>query len=133
MERGMNLGDRPLDPLLWALSDDYVLPPTQSYVNAAIIAVFAFLVPLLTMEINYFRLAVYRSWRRQAAKVDRGKRNRRTRKKTRDGNGNGNGNGNGKQRMMMSLEGAGGVVDSICQINGIVIQNALLCYCLYRT
>jgi hypothetical protein len=30
-------------------------------------------------------------------------------------------------------EGRGGVVDSICQINGIVIQNALLCYCLYRT
>ena len=52
-----------LDPLLQALNSDYILPATQSIGNAAIIAVFAYLVPLLTMEINFFRLAVYKSWR----------------------------------------------------------------------
>ena len=55
----------PMDPLLSALEEDYVLPATQSIANAAIIAVFAYIVPLLTMEINFFRLAVYKSWRRQ--------------------------------------------------------------------
>lgn len=54
-----------MDPLLSALEEDYVLPATQSIANAAIIAVFAYIVPLLTMEINFFRLAVYKSWRRQ--------------------------------------------------------------------
>ncbi len=54
-----------IDPFLSALSADYVLPPYQPIANAALIAVFAYLVPLLTMEINYFRLAVYKSWRRQ--------------------------------------------------------------------
>lgn len=49
---------------LKAKSADYELPPTQGLANAAIIAVFAYLVPLLTMEINYFRLAAYKSWRR---------------------------------------------------------------------
>jgi len=46
------------------MSPDYILPTSQSIGNAAIIAVFAYLVPLLTMEINFFRLAVYKSWRR---------------------------------------------------------------------
>ena len=41
------------------------LPEEQSLVNAAIVVVFAYLVPLLTMEINYFRLAAYKSWRRR--------------------------------------------------------------------
>jgi len=49
---------------LKAKGADYELPPTQGLANAAIIAVFAYLVPLLTMEINYFRLAAYKSWRR---------------------------------------------------------------------
>jgi len=53
-----------IDPLLSAMSPDYILPTSQSIGNAAIIAVFAYLVPLLTMEINFFRLAVYKSWRR---------------------------------------------------------------------
>ena len=52
------------EPLLDSLSDEYVLPTSQSFANAAIIAVFAFLVPLLTMEINFFRLAAYRAWRK---------------------------------------------------------------------
>ena len=55
-----------LDPLLSALNEDYIndLPTSQSIANGAIIAIFAYLVPLLTMEINYFRFAVYKSWRR---------------------------------------------------------------------
>ena len=56
-----------IDPLLSAMSPDYILPTSQSIGNAAIIAVFAYLVPLLTMEINFFRLAVYKSWRRMNA------------------------------------------------------------------
>lgn len=56
-----------LDPLLSALNEDYIndLPTSQSIANGAIIAIFAYLVPLLTMEINYFRFAVYKSWRRE--------------------------------------------------------------------
>ncbi|KAL7546304.1 hypothetical protein ACHAWF_009633 [Thalassiosira exigua] len=53
-----------MEPLLSALEDDHPLPPVQPLANAAIVAVLAYLVPLLTMEINYFRLAAYRSWRR---------------------------------------------------------------------
>ena len=56
-----------IDPLLSAYADDYILPPCQSVTNAAIIVIFAYLVALLTMEINYFRLAIYRSWRNAAA------------------------------------------------------------------
>lgn len=59
----MNMGK--LDPLLSALDDDFELPTSQGIANGAIIVVFAYLVPLLTMEINFFRLAVYKSWRRQ--------------------------------------------------------------------
>jgi len=51
------------------MSPDYILPTSQSIGNAAIIAVFAYLVPLLTMEINFFRLAVYKSWRRMNSNV----------------------------------------------------------------
>jgi len=43
-----------IDPLLSAYADDYILPPSQGVTNAAIIAIFAYLVALLTMEINYF-------------------------------------------------------------------------------
>lgn len=50
-------------PLLFAYADDYILPTSQSVTNAAIIVIFAYLVALLTMEINYFRLAIYRNWR----------------------------------------------------------------------
>jgi hypothetical protein len=56
-----------IDPLLSAYADDYILPPCQSVTNAAIVVIFAYLVALLTMEINYFRLAIYRSWRNAAA------------------------------------------------------------------
>ena len=59
-----------IDPLLSAMSQDYILPTSQSIGNAAIIAVFAYLVPLLTMEINFFRLAVYKSWRRMNSNND---------------------------------------------------------------
>ena len=55
-----------IDPLLSAYADDYILPSSQGVTNAAIIAIFAYLVALLTMEINYFRLAIHRSWRRMA-------------------------------------------------------------------
>ena len=55
-----------IDPLLSAYADDYILPPSQGATNAAIIAIFAYLVALLTMEINYFRLAIHRSWLRMA-------------------------------------------------------------------
>jgi len=51
------------------MSPDYILPTSQSIGNAAIIAVFAYLIPLLTMEINFFRLAVYKSWRRMNANI----------------------------------------------------------------
>ena len=55
-----------IDPLLSAFADDYILPSSQGVRNAAIIAIFAYLIALLTMEINYFRLAIYRSWQRMA-------------------------------------------------------------------
>jgi hypothetical protein len=34
------------------------------HVSTALVPVLAYLVAVLTMEVNYFRLAVYRSWRR---------------------------------------------------------------------
>mmetsp|Transcript_37977 Transcript_37977/g.62056 ORF Transcript_37977/g.62056 Transcript_37977/m.62056 type:complete len:140 (+) Transcript_37977:156-575(+) len=61
-------------PLLSALGEDYALPSEQAIANAAIIVVFAYLVPLLTMEINFFRLAVYKSWRRQDRLLEKKKR-----------------------------------------------------------
>lgn len=53
------------EPFLSSFQADYELPSSQNISNAAIIVIFAFLVPLLTMEINYFRLAIYKSWRHQ--------------------------------------------------------------------
>jgi hypothetical protein len=43
---------------------DYILPTTQYIANAAILVVFVYLVALVIMEINYFRFAVWRAWRR---------------------------------------------------------------------
>lgn len=51
------------EPFLESFGKDYDLPASQSIANAAIIVVFTFLLPLLTMEINYFRLAIYQSWK----------------------------------------------------------------------
>jgi hypothetical protein len=49
------------EPIFQSLHTDTTVI-TYKLVNGAIIVVFAFLVPLLTMEINYFRLAVFRMW-----------------------------------------------------------------------
>ena len=74
-----------LDPLLSAYSDDSILPSSQNVTNAAIIAIFAYLVPLLTMEINYFRLAIYQSWRRQTGRrIDRNRKRKNQRRWRRD-------------------------------------------------
>lgn len=71
------------DPFfLSALESDHALPTEQALANAAIIAIFAYLVPLLTMEINFFRLAVYRSWRRDELKMKRKQRKRKQQQQT---------------------------------------------------
>ena len=43
-------------------SEDSVYLVPYTITNGAVIVVFAFLVPLLTMEINYLRLGVFRNW-----------------------------------------------------------------------
>jgi hypothetical protein len=64
------------EPIFAALQsgENTTLPSQHPYTSAAIIAIFAFLVPLLTMEINYFRLAVYRAWHRQRRESEKLKR-----------------------------------------------------------
>ena len=78
-----------LDPLLSALNEDYIndLPTSQSIANAAIIAIFAYLVPLLTMEINYFRFAVYKSWRRGNLRIARRVELKKQNRKEKSGHG----------------------------------------------
>ncbi|EED91021.1 predicted protein [Thalassiosira pseudonana CCMP1335] len=64
------------EPIFAALQsgENTTLPSQHPYTSAAIIVIFAFLVPLLTMEINYFRLAVYRAWHRQRRESEKLKR-----------------------------------------------------------
>ncbi|KAL7518112.1 hypothetical protein ACHAWX_002973 [Stephanocyclus meneghinianus] len=50
------------EPILQSLDGAEAVLVPYKFFNGAIIVVFAFLVPLLTMEINYFRLAVFRNW-----------------------------------------------------------------------
>ena len=52
-----------IEPFLEPLdtSGNYILPTTQYIANAAILVVFAYLIPLIVMEVNYFRYAVWRS------------------------------------------------------------------------
>jgi hypothetical protein len=50
------------EPILQSLDGAETVLVPYKFFNGAIIVVFAFLVPLLTMEINYFRLAVFRTW-----------------------------------------------------------------------
>mmetsp|Transcript_19658 Transcript_19658/g.29131 ORF Transcript_19658/g.29131 Transcript_19658/m.29131 type:complete len:887 (+) Transcript_19658:124-2784(+) len=55
-----------IEPFLEPLdtNGDYILPTTQYIANAAILVIFAYLVALVIMEINYFRFAVWMAWRR---------------------------------------------------------------------
>ena len=52
-----------IEPFLEPLdtAGNYILPTTQYIANAAILVVFAYLIPLIVMEVNYFRYAVWRS------------------------------------------------------------------------
>lgn len=61
-----------IEPFLEPLdhNGDYILPKTQYIVNAAVLVVFAYLVALVIMEINYFRFAVWRAWRRMERQTD---------------------------------------------------------------
>ena len=54
-----------IEPFLEPLDSngDYIPPTTQYIANAAIIVVFAYLVLLTIMEVNYFRFAVFRASR----------------------------------------------------------------------
>jgi hypothetical protein len=49
-------------PLFRSIDSAFGSTITRSFADRAVMAVFAFLVPLLTMEINYFRLAAFRNW-----------------------------------------------------------------------
>lgn len=61
-----------IEPFLEPLdtSGNYILPTTQYIANAAILVVFAYLIPLIVMEVNYFRYAVWRSHGRLVRKKD---------------------------------------------------------------
>ena len=52
-----------IEPFLEPLdtAGNYILPTTQYIANAAILVVFAYLIPLIVMEVNYFRYAVWRA------------------------------------------------------------------------
>ena len=52
-----------IEPFLEPLdtAGNYILSTTQYIANAAILVVFAYLIPLIVMEVNYFRYAVWRA------------------------------------------------------------------------
>ena len=49
-------------PLFRSIDSAFGSTINRSFADRAVMAVFAFLVPLLTIEINYFRLAAFRNW-----------------------------------------------------------------------
>eukprot|EP00985_Skeletonema_marinoi_P005141 scaffold2215_cov125-Skeletonema_marinoi.AAC.8 len=63
-----------IEPFLEPLdtNGDYILPTTQYIANAAILVIFAYLVALVIMEINYFRFAVWMAWRRMERLKEQG-------------------------------------------------------------
>ncbi|KAL3796891.1 hypothetical protein HJC23_008844 [Cyclotella cryptica] len=70
------------EPILQSLDGAEAMLVPYKFFNGAIIVVFAFLVPLLTLEINYFRLAVFRNW--YAGERDKRRRARRRHKRPED-------------------------------------------------